>query len=156
MAAQKGLNAALDALLDVEGVPAHFHPEGFHMEIVKSEINAAGARRCPRSPTRSFWSHVSNSTLSHSLCAGAVNHPQSAKRTMIVHKRIMSEPQPELGDFDWTTELAKFKDLDYPEYYTKPFHSVPGARVHRATMFTVPALVAASAVLVYVGGTCCP
>jgi hypothetical protein len=75
---------------------------------------------------------------------------------MIVHKRIMSEPQPELGDFDWTTELAKFKDLDYPEYYTKPFHSVPGARVHRATMLTVPALVAASAVLVYVGGTCCP
>jgi hypothetical protein len=85
MAAQTGLNAALDALLDVEGVPAHFHPEGFHMEIVKSEINAAGARRCP----------------SHSLCAGAVNHPQLAKRTMIVHKRIMSEPQPELGDFDW-------------------------------------------------------
>ena len=43
----------------------------------------------------------------------ATNDPDSAKRTLIVNKRIMKEPAPDLGGpIDWDAELKPFGPLD--------------------------------------------
>lgn len=58
----------------------------------------------------------------------ATEDPTSAQRTLLVNKRIMAEPPPDLGDtpINWEEELSAFQKLPYPEYYLQPFHSVPG------------------------------
>ncbi len=33
---------------------------------------------------------------------------------------------PKLGKIDWMKELAAFNELDYPNYYLQPYHSMPG------------------------------
>jgi SAM-dependent methyltransferase len=33
---------------------------------------------------------------------------------------------PKLGNIDWMSELAHFRELDYPDYYLQPYHSMPG------------------------------
>ena len=59
-----------------------------------------------------------------------VTDKRSARRTMIVHKRVQEEevnnPTDFGGDIDWETELKAFGTLPYPEYYKMSFHSVPG------------------------------
>jgi SAM-dependent methyltransferase len=60
-----------------------------------------------------------------------VKHNASARRTVIVRKRIAEiqrESPTSFGDtpIDWETELQGFGDLPYPDYYRQPFHSVPG------------------------------
>jgi len=36
------------------------------------------------------------------------------------------QDKPKLGNIDWMKELATFHELDYPNYYLQPFHSMPG------------------------------
>ena len=59
-----------------------------------------------------------------------VTDKRSARRTITVHKRVQDEelnnPTDFGGDIDWDTELQAFGVLPYPDYYTLPFHSVPG------------------------------
>jgi SAM-dependent methyltransferase len=63
----------------------------------------------------------------------AISDPDSAQRTLIVNKRILEQPAPDLGgEINWEVELAKFKKLEYPEYYLQPFHSVPGGWLSKA------------------------
>jgi len=81
------------------------------------------------------WVYATEEQKAKSLkeMGNAIGDPDSAQRTMIVNKRIMAEPAPDLGvEIDWALELAKFKKLDYPEYYLQPFHSVPGGWLSKA------------------------
>ncbi len=36
------------------------------------------------------------------------------------------QDKPKLGNIDWMKELSTFHELDYPNYYLQPFHSMPG------------------------------
>jgi len=39
---------------------------------------------------------------------------------------------PNIGEIDWTKELAAYSELDYPNYYLQPFHSMPGGWLNPA------------------------
>jgi SAM-dependent methyltransferase len=102
------LNFVYDFLLqvwkqDLEVVPERFHPiPSFeeHYKLIKDE-QAAG-----------------------------IADKASSRRTVLVNERIMGYqqtiPTDFGGDIDWEFELSGFHQLDYPSYYTQPFHSIPG------------------------------
>jgi len=57
----------------------------------------------------------------------AAADPKSSRRTAVMIKRALKEPMTHpRGSIDWKKELRAFGELDYPEYYLKPFHSVAG------------------------------
>ncbi len=45
---------------------------------------------------------------------------------MRVMTRMQFQEAPNLGEIDWESELATFEQIEYPEYYLQPFHSVLG------------------------------
>jgi SAM-dependent methyltransferase len=53
-------------------------------------------------------------------------------RMMRVVQRMGDQAAPDFSALDWDAELARFGDLDYPTYYTQPFHSVPGGYLSEA------------------------
>ena len=40
--------------------------------------------------------------------------------------RIQFQEAPDLGEIDWESELSTFQEIQYPQYYLQPFHSVLG------------------------------
>lgn len=81
--------------------------------------------------TRYVPPQVHFDTIGEELTA-ALADPASVRRTEAMAKRAMREPMLKgLTSIDWKKELANFKDLAYPDYYLKPFHSVPGGWLSR-------------------------
>lgn len=53
-------------------------------------------------------------------------------RMMGVVRRIPHQAAPDFSALDWDAELAAFEGIEYPTYYTQPFHSVPGGYLSEA------------------------
>ena len=78
-------------------------------------------------PIPSFDAHYS--LIKQEVDAGIAD-PASSRRTLLVNERVAEYQQLFPTDFggkiDWELELGGFHQLDYPSYYTQPFHSIPG------------------------------
>jgi len=53
-------------------------------------------------------------------------------RMMRVVARMGAQDAPDLSAIDWDRELERFHGIDFPSYYTQPFHSVPGGYLSEA------------------------
>lgn len=53
-------------------------------------------------------------------------------RMLGVMARIPAQTVPDLSGIDWDRELAAFGEIEYPSYYTQPFHSIPGGYLSEA------------------------
>ncbi len=53
-------------------------------------------------------------------------------RMMRVVRRMAAQQVPDLEAIDWDRELAEFGEVEYPQYYQQPFHSVPGGYLSEA------------------------
>jgi len=42
------------------------------------------------------------------------------------------QDSPKIGEIDWAKELSAYQELDYPNYYLQPFHSMPGGWLNPA------------------------
>jgi SAM-dependent methyltransferase len=58
--------------------------------------------------------------------------PESKERMMRVVRRMSDQQVPDYSGIDWDHELAAFGDIDFPNYYQQPFHSVPGGYLSEA------------------------
>ncbi len=57
---------------------------------------------------------------------------ESKERMMRVVTTIPQQRMPDFSGIDWDRALAAFGEIDYPRYYTQPFHSVPGGYLSEA------------------------
>jgi SAM-dependent methyltransferase len=53
-------------------------------------------------------------------------------RMMRVVTRMGAQTAPDFSGVDWDRELARFQGIEFPRYYTQPFHSVPGGYLSEA------------------------
>lgn len=53
-------------------------------------------------------------------------------RMMQVVRRMADQAAPGFAGLDWDAELARFGEIEFPAYYTQPFHSVPGGYLSEA------------------------
>jgi len=58
--------------------------------------------------------------------------PEPKDRMLGVIRRMREQAAPDLSGIDWDAELAAFGAIEYPAYYTQPFHSVPGGYLSEA------------------------
>jgi SAM-dependent methyltransferase len=58
--------------------------------------------------------------------------PAPKDRMMGVVRRMDAQTAPDFSGLDWDAELAAFAGIEYPAYYTQPFHSVPGGYLSEA------------------------
>ena len=57
---------------------------------------------------------------------------ESKERMMRVIRRMGDQQVPDYSSIDWDAELAAFGELEFPNYYRQPFHSVPGGYLSEA------------------------
>ncbi|MEM9562646.1 MAG: class I SAM-dependent methyltransferase [Actinomycetota bacterium] len=60
----------------------------------------------------------------------ATDEPMDAMVSVI--GRMGSVRAPDLSSIDWDEALAPYADVEFPSYYTMPFHSVPGGWLSEA------------------------
>ena len=63
---------------------------------------------------------------------GAEMQQPDQTRMRGVMARLGAQRAPDLSSIDWDAELAAFGAIEYPTYYTQPFHSVPGGYLSEA------------------------
>ncbi len=64
--------------------------------------------------------------------AGEMQCDAPKDRMMRVVRRMGDQAAPDFSDLDWDAELARFAPIEFPSYYTQPFHSVPGGYLSEA------------------------